>query len=173
MQFRQGEHVDISTRGEAVYRTFAMEEDVGEVICFVKAEGIEDGPLLVPCDDVTQPIDPTDGGGGEVVLGGAGCEDDLVDEPALAPEQRQGDIDGGHGVEEAEHAVAGPRPGPAIGEVGDPPVVGAEAAPGDGPEAEGAAGGERGVSSGSVLADEKERGRRLERHAMQAPRALA
>ena len=83
---RQAEHVDISTPGEVVYRTFAIEEDVGELISCVKADGIKDGPLLVTCHNVTKPIDPTNGGGGEVVLGGARCEEDLGDEPALPPE---------------------------------------------------------------------------------------
>ena len=73
-----------------------MEEEVGELISCVKAEGIDDCPRLVPCDDVTKPIDPCTQQMAAAVkssLAGLGVKTTFGDEPALPPEQQQGDID--------------------------------------------------------------------------------
>ena len=156
--------MDISIAGEAVDPTFFMVDDIGELISAGEANGIEDGPPPGPRGDVGEPVDVADGGGGEVVPGGVGREDELGDPAALVDQRRQKDLRGGDGVEEAEHALAAVE---ADGE-GEPAVAGADAsAPReDVLELEGAVGGERrggGAAPGVVEDDEERRGGRRER----------
>ena len=156
--------MDVPIAGEAEDPTFFMVDDVGELISAGEADGIEDGPPPGPCGDVGEPVDVADGGGGEIVRGGVGREDELGDPPALVDQRRKDDLGGGDGVEEAEHALAAVE---ADGE-GEPPVAGANAPSPreDGLELEGAVRGERGrgrAAPGVVEDDEERRGRGRER----------
>lgn len=156
--------MDVPVASEAVDPTFFVVDDVGELISGGEADGVEDGPPPGPGGDVCEPVDVADGGGGEVVPGGVGREDELGDPPALVDQRREEDLGGGDGVEEAEHALAAVE---ADGE-GEPAVAGADAAPAreDGLELEGAVRRERGgggAAPGVVEDDEERRGGRRER----------
>lgn len=113
----------VSAPREAVDLTFVVVDDVGELVAGDEADGVEDGPPPGARGDVGDPVDVADGGGGVVVLGGAGREHDLGDPPALVDQGREDDLRGGDGVEKHERAL------PAVERDGqdEPPVAGPDA----------------------------------------------
>lgn len=54
-----------------------MVDKVGEVVLVSETNGAQHGPPPSPGGDVGDPVTGADGGGGEIILAGAGCETTL------------------------------------------------------------------------------------------------
>jgi hypothetical protein len=91
---------------EAVDLTFVGVDNASELVPTSEAKGVHDGALLGAGSDIGDPVDVTDGRGGEVLLGRVGGEDDLGDPRALIDQRQEDELDGEDGVDEDEHGLA-------------------------------------------------------------------